>query len=194
MSTTSNPRVSTPNISNRNNGRQTAPTAPAPVMPEPDTDGGLVEIDADEGFDIIKPSTPKQPARLKGNHPATIVNILKKDEGTPDKKMIRLVFIIELDQRRPDGSAFEGRYNCVKCWKPGSEYQKLAAKALGRSFTSDELATGVKPFDLIGKPIIVDVREHRPNTEDGSTALSTLKIHDIKALDSTTEGSAETQQ
>ena len=146
------------------------------MVDKPDDKPKRVAVDDSESFDVV-PKSNATP-RIKGTYIARIVGVEAAETRVGKKPIKRYYLTIQLDVRRPDGSPYEAEFNCLKCWKPGAEYQELAAKVLGRPFTDDERLKGVGPTTLMNLPFEVFVTEHRQTKGDGS---STLKILEIKA-------------
>ena len=180
-------------VNNQNNGRQTAPNVAASVPVNQDEDEGFIDIDENDRFTLGEPQNDKAPDRLKGDYRATITKIKKKLQGKDAKQIIRFFFFFELDHRHLDGSPFGGSFNRVKCWKEKSKYRELAAQALGRPLTKEEIAEGINPQDLIGKALIVNVREHRKKASADAPESITLKVHGIKAATELSQSSDESQ-
>ena len=185
MSNTATKSRNTATPGNQNgvhNRGQVPPKQTIPANPE------LEEVGENEGFEGEQVSTTVP--RLKGKYAAKIVKILGKRSKIAPTKFSRYIFDIQLEEVRADGSHYTGQYNCARCWKPGSEYESLASKVLGREFTPEEKAWGVKPNELKDKPFIVTVTEHRKKERQADEPESIIKIHDIHCLSEADGGAA----
>ena len=185
MSTVNNTGGNTQDLSNVNAAppaaqNDSAPSSQDPVTTPPQevaqtTEAKFKIIDDTEEF--IVTSKKQSTERIDGTHTAKIIDIRGKDISLKTAKVTRYFFDIELDTRRTDGSSYMTVFSCLKCWKPGSEYQEFVGKVLGRPLNAVELDKGVKPHLLKHIPFTVFVTE-RIKKKGGSELI----LHEIKSL------------